>query len=103
MTDRPYAFVYMMASRKNGTLYIGVTRDLGARVAEHKAKGKPQSFTTRYNVTRLVWCEGFEQISDAIAYEKRLKKYKRAWKINLIEAVNPDWKEIDAGSGEFFE
>ena len=53
MTDRPYAFVYMMASRKNGTLYIGVTRDLGARVAEHKAKEKPQSFTARYNVTRL--------------------------------------------------
>ena len=103
MEKEPYAYVYILASKKNGTLYIGVTRDLGARVEEHKIKANPRSFTTRYNVTRLVWCEGFAQISDAIAYEKRLKKYKRAWKINLIEAVNPDWKEIDTGSGEFFE
>jgi len=101
MYDNPYAYVYMLASQKNGTLYIGVTRDLGARLAEHKAKTNPQSFTARYNVTRLVWCESFEQDSDAIAYEKRLKTYKRAWKINLIEAVNPNWREIDAGSGGF--
>ena len=73
MTDKPYAFVYMLASQKNGTLYIGVTRDLGARVIEHKLKRNPNSFTSRYNVTRLVWYETFDLINDAIAYEKRLK------------------------------
>jgi len=101
MTDKPYAYVYMLASQKNGTLYIGVTRDLGARVSEHKSKRNPNSFTSRYNVTRLVWYDEFDLINDAIAYEKRLKKYKRAWKINLIEAANPDWCELDVGGGGF--
>ena len=101
MTDKPYAYVYMLASQKNGTLYIGVTRDLGARIMEHKRKSDINSFTARYNVTRLVWYEIFDLINDAIAYEKRLKKYKRAWKINLIEAANPEWRELDAGGGGF--
>ena len=101
MQEDFYAYVYILASHKNGTLYIGVTSDLGARIEQHKTKADPKSFTARYNVTRLVWCEGFDLIEDAIAYEKRLKKYKRDWKINLIEDRNPDWREIDCGSGEY--
>lgn len=79
MNDDAYAYVYILASHKNGTLYIGVTRDLSTRIEAHKAMADPKSFTARYNVTRLVWLEGFELITDAIAYEKRLKKYKREW------------------------
>ena len=102
MTEGAYAYVYILASHKNGTLYIGVTRDLGTRLEQHKNKADPTSFTARYNVTRLVWFEEFDSIIEAIAYEKRLKKYKRQWKINLIEEHNPSWREIDCGSGEFF-
>jgi len=102
MIEDAYAYVYILASHKNGTLYIGVTRDLGARLEQHKSKVDPTSFTARYNVTRLVWFQEFDSIIEAIAYEKRLKKYKRQWKINLIEDSNPNWREIDCGSGEFF-
>ena len=101
MNNDAYAYVYILASHKNGTLYIGVTRDLEARLEQHKSKTDPKSFTARYNVTRLVWFEEFDLIVEAIAYEKRLKKYKRQWKINLIEEHNPDWREIDCGSGDF--
>jgi len=81
-----------MASQRK-TLYIGVTNDLIRRVAEHKNKSI-SGFTQRYNVTRLVYFEEFENIHEAIDREKQLKKWNRAWKINLIERANPEWKDL---------
>ncbi len=86
-------FVYMLASRRNGTLYIGVTNDLWRRVHEHKTK-RHIGFTSRYGVDQLVWIEAYEQIDDAIGREKMLKKWRRAWKIALIEADNPTWRDL---------
>jgi putative endonuclease len=85
--------VYMLASRRHGTLYIGVTNDLGRRVGEHKQKLLP-GFTSRYDVDRLVWYEAYDRILDAIAREKSLKKWHRDWKIRLIEADNPNWLDL---------
>ena len=85
--------VYMLASRRNGTLYIGVTNELGRRVYEHKIK-RHIGFTSTYDVNRLVWYEHCDQIDDAIAREKKLKKWRRAWKIVLIEAMNPTWRDL---------
>ena len=87
------AYVYIMASRKNGTLYTGVTSNLERRVYEHKhhlLKG----FTSRYNVTRLVWFVHGEDIAAAIALEKKIKNRSRRWKIELIEKTNPDWRDL---------
>lgn len=86
-------FVYMLASRPNGTLYIGVTNDLGRRVGEHRSKVVP-GFTRRYDVTILVYFETYERIDEAIAREKQLKGWNRAWKIRLIEASNPGWCDV---------
>ncbi len=86
--------VYMLASRKNGTLYIGVTSNLPLRIEQHAAGIFP-GFTQRYGVTRLVWFERHRDIHEAIAREKQLKGWNRAWKIRLIEAGNPDWLELD--------
>jgi putative endonuclease len=101
MGARSY-YVYILASRIGGTLYIGVTNDLIRCVAEHKLK-IAESFTKRHEVTRLVYFECFDQIEQAIHREKRLKKWTRAWKISLIEKDNPNWidlyPEIAAGSG----
>src|SRR5712675_3426248 len=95
-------YVYMLASRIGGTLYIGVTNDLIRRVAEHKAK-VAEGFTKKYDVDRLVYFERFDQIEQAIHREKRLKKWPRAWKISLIEKDNPNWidlyPEIPGGGG----
>jgi putative endonuclease len=77
-------FVYMLASRRNGTLYVGVTNDLGRRVGEHKEKLVP-GFTKRYGVNILVWYEIHGDINDAIAREKQIKGWNRVWKIRLIE------------------
>lgn len=87
-------FVYILTSRKHGTLYVGVTADLAQRVWEHREKAYPESFTAKYNVTRLVWYEAFDDITDAIAHEKRLKRWRRAWKIQLIEKMNPEWDDL---------
>jgi putative endonuclease len=87
--------VYMLASRKNGTLYIGVTGNLPLRIEQHKAGAVP-GFTQRYGVDRLVWFERHADIHEAIAREKQLKGWNRAWKIKLIEAGNPEWSEFDA-------
>ena len=87
------SFVYILASKKNGTLYTGVTSDLGNRVWEHKDEVF-KGFTSKYGVKRLVWHREYENIVDAIADEKRIKKWRRAWKIRLIEDVNPDWNEL---------
>ncbi|TNE67824.1 MAG: GIY-YIG nuclease family protein [Alphaproteobacteria bacterium] len=86
-------YTYMLASRRNGTLYIGVTNDLARRVAEHK-QHLASGFTDKYDVTRLVWYELHATAEAAIAREKRLKRYKRAWKLGLIEAMNPDWSDL---------
>jgi putative endonuclease len=91
-------YTYMMASQKRGTIYIGVTADLGCRVPQHK-EGKGKGFTARYGVTRLVWYEEFFDIRDAIDREKELKKWRREWKIALIEEHNPDWNELFRGWG----
>ncbi len=84
---------YMLANRKNGTLYAGSTADLVARMEAHKA-GVGSVFTAKYGCMRLVWFERFEEMAPAIAYEKRLKRWTRQWKIDLIEAVNPDWEDL---------
>lgn len=89
-------FVYLMASKRSGTLYLGVTNDIARRAHEHKSKQNP-GFTTRYEVDRLVWYEQFEDIRDAIDREKGLKKWRRAWKITLIEDANPEWKDLYEG------
>ncbi|HTX48693.1 MAG TPA: GIY-YIG nuclease family protein [Caulobacteraceae bacterium] len=85
--------VYMMSNHKQGTLYIGVTSDLLTRVAQHRA-GSTDGFTRRYGLKRLVWFEAWESISEAIHREKALKKYRRDWKINLIERDNPYWEDL---------
>ena len=85
--------VYIMASRKHGTLYIGVTSDLRNRIAEHR-EGQIAGFTQRYGVKRLVWFERHDSIVTAIRREKSLKKYRREWKINLIEGDNLNWDDL---------
>jgi putative endonuclease len=98
----PSYYVYILASRIGGTLYIGVTNDLVRRVYEHKS-GAVEGFTKDYDVDRLVYFEYFDDVEAAIQREKRLKKWPRAWKIALIEKENPDWldlyPEIAAGGG----
>jgi len=86
-------FVYLLASKQNGTLYVGVTGDLAARVAQHR-DGRNDGFTRRYDVHTLVWFQEFSDIHDAIAREKQIKKWRRAWKLELIEKFNPDWDDL---------
>jgi putative endonuclease len=88
-------FVYILASKRNGTLYTGVTNDLGRRVGEHKEKSVP-GFTRRHGVDILVWFEVYGEIADAIAREKQIKGWNRAWKIRLIEKVNSGWNDLSA-------
>jgi putative endonuclease len=88
-----YYYVYILASKRNGTLYIGVTNDLVRRVHEHKS-GLVEGFTKRYGVHSLVYYEQCEDIESAIQREKRLKFWHRKWKIRLIEEANPDWKDL---------
>ncbi len=94
MSRRQKTFwVYILASGRNGTLYIGVTSDIAARVYQHK-EGLSRSFTKKYGVTRLVHCEPFESISYAIQRERTLKKWHRKWKLDLIERDNPQWRDL---------
>jgi putative endonuclease len=86
-------FVYIMASKRNGTTYIGVTSDLQQRVQQHKDHTFP-GFTARHNVTMLVFYEEFNDIRDALAAEKRYKVWQRKWKIRIIEEANPDWEDL---------
>ena len=88
-----HGFVYMLASKRNGTLYVGVTSDLRRRLLEHR-RGLVPGFTSRYGVKRLVWFEQHELVVEAIRRERRLKKYPRRWKLNLIEEVNPQWHDL---------
>jgi len=86
-------YVYIMASQKNGTLYVGVTNDLVRRVYEHK-NNLTDGFTKQYAVHTLVWFESTESIEAAITREKQLKNWKREWKIALFEPTNPDWNDL---------
>jgi len=85
--------VYILASKRNGTLYIGVTSGLVRRVWEHR-QGITGGFTQKYNVCRLVYYELFQDMPSAILREKQMKKWRRAWKIRLIEENNPQWKDL---------
>ena len=85
--------VYILASKRNGTLYIGVTSDLVKRIWEHK-NNMVEGFTKLYNVHRLVWYELHESMETAITREKRLKNWKRKWKLELIESSNPKWQDF---------
>lgn len=87
------SYVYILANRAQGALYVGVTSNLRLRVHQHR-KGVFGSFTRRYKIYLLVYYEKFENIADAIAYEKRLKRWRRAWKIDLIEGFNPEWDDL---------
>jgi putative endonuclease len=85
--------VYILASRRNGTLYVGVTSDLMKRVWEHK-NDFVEGFTKRYGVHTMVWYERHETMESAIAREKAIKEWKRIWKLEMIERTNPDWKDL---------
>ena len=94
MSDRFY--VYILASQRNGTLYVGVTNDLGRRVTEHKS-GLVPGFTKQYGVNQLVYFEEHPSILEAREREHRMKRWQRAWKLELIEKLNPEWRDL---SGE---
>ena len=86
-------YVYLLASRRHGSLYLGVTGDLVRRIHQHQARSMP-GFTARYGIDRLVWFEAHDDPTSAIAREKALKKWRRDWKIRLIEEQNPDWRDL---------
>ena len=86
-------FVYILSSQRNGTLYIGVTNDLTKRVYEHK-NNLVEGFTKKYEVHLLVYFEEFHNIDEAITREKQLKRWKRAWKLRLMESSNPEWNDL---------
>jgi putative endonuclease len=86
-------YVYLLASRKDGALYLGVTNDLIRRTFEHRSK-IIKGFTSRYNITRLVWFEIYDDPISAISREKELKKWRRSWKVALIEQENPGWNDL---------
>ena len=93
MTRRPFIAVYIMTNRPNGTLYIGVTADLITRAYQHR-EGLAPGFTRTYGLNRLVWFEQHDSIAEAIQRETSVKRYKRDWKINLIERDNPNWHDL---------
>jgi len=87
-------YVYILESKRNGTLYIGVTSSLYRRTLEHQSNENKNSFTALHNVKRLVYYEMYANIDDAIKREKQLKKWNREWKINLIEKENSTWRDL---------
>lgn len=87
------SFVYLLANKPYGTLYVGVTSDLSRRISEHRVKLVP-GFTAKYAINRLVWFEVHEEHASALQREKRIKGWKRDWKINLIERDNPHWRDL---------
>ena len=96
MLDQRQFFGYILASRKHGTLYIGVTNDLVRRVREHR-DGLLAGFTRKYGVKHLVYYEAYQDVCDAIYREKSLKEWRRDWKIALIEQFNPEWTDLHPG------
>lgn len=91
--ERHGGWVYILANRYRGPLYFGVTSDLAARINQHRT-GKGSKFAARHDIPRLVWAEFTEPIDIAIAHEKRLKRWRREWKLALIEEANPDWRDL---------
>lgn len=91
--ERQGGWIYIMADRYRGTMYVGVTSHLAARVRQHR-DGEGSDFCARYRLTRLVWAERGEDIVDCIAHEKRVKRWRREWKFALIEGGNPDWLDL---------
>ena len=89
-----HAYVYIMASNKMGTIYIGSTTDLVGRIFEHKNKVYPKSFTAKYNCNKLVYYEQYENTKIMVRRERELKKWNRNWKIRLIIKNNPEWKDL---------
>ena len=94
MKEEKQYFVYILASKRNGTLYIGVTNNLLNRSFQHKIKEDKNSFTAKYNVNKLVYYEVYQYVNDALEREKQLKNWKRKWKIELIEEENPTWRDL---------
>ncbi|MCP9200016.1 GIY-YIG nuclease family protein [Gramella sp. GC03-9] len=93
----PNSFVYILSSRNNSVLYTGVTSNLLKRLIEHKTKFYPNSFTARYNCSKLVYFLEFQNIKDAISFEKKIKAGNRRNKEKLIQSLNPDWKDLSEG------
>jgi len=93
MREEKRPCVYILASQRNGTLYVGVTSDLARRAWEHRSE-VAESFTRRYGVHRLVFAEFHDTMDGAILREKQLKKWRRAWKLDLIERDNPQWRDL---------
>ena len=87
-------YVYIMSNKPNGVIYIGVTDDIEERIKEHKLKMNPNSFSARYNCDKLIYFEEFDRNKEAMIREKRFKKWKRDWKIKLIEEMNPSWMDL---------
>lgn len=87
-------YVYIMANKPNGTLYVGSTSDLIKRVWEHKNRVSPNSFTAKYNTSNLVYYEAHESYQEAARREKRFKKWPRQWKVNIIENLNTAWRDL---------
>ncbi len=96
MIDKQYC-VYIMASSRNGTLYIGSTSDLKGRVWKHKNKVNPKSFTAKYSIFKLVYYEECADALEMVGTERNLKKWNRAWKLSLIEKDNPSWNDLSKG------
>ena len=87
-------YIYIMSNKHQGVIYVGITDDLMERVKEHKLKIYPNSFTVKYNCHKLIYFEEWEDGFEATVREKQLKKWKRDWKVNLIEDMNPAWMDI---------
>jgi putative endonuclease len=86
-------YVYILASKRNGTLYVGMTNKLAERVGQHK-NGTASKFTRKYGVKKLVYYEGHSGVEEAISREKELKKWNRQWKMRLVDQFNPEWKDL---------
>lgn len=86
--------IYFMTNKNNEVLYVGVTSDLKLRLFQHKTKQFPKSFTAKYNCNKLVYYETYSSIEEAIAREKNIKNWKRVWKNELIENINPNWDDL---------
>ena len=91
-------WVFILAHKRDGALYVGVTGDLEQRMAQHRG-GSHSAYTKRYNITRLVYAEPHDDLNEAKARERRVKKWRRAWKVALIEAINPEWRDLAGSEG----
>jgi putative endonuclease len=89
----PQGHVYILTNKRNGTLYVGVTNDLSARIFAHR-EGRGSEFTAKYGLKMLVWYETYDMVTDAIQRETSIKRWSRKWKLELIEKFNPDWNDL---------